>query len=141
MRKRTSILPVLVAGLALTACGPTAWNQHAEYLPAPNRTEESLQDASIQEYVAELPPSSALEPDSATLRSRVNSAPSKSGSEWSRLTLVATEVTPRRDFLLNHRSKTLRMTVSRNSAVESEQVHYFQRQKSDWYHWIQGKTE
>lgn len=137
MRSLITFLPALLAAYTLTSCGPAAWNQNAEYLPAPLRTAESLESATIQDYVADLPPAKALEPDTQTLRSKVNAAPVERTKDRSRLTLMSSQGAPERKFLLNHRSKTLRMTVSKPNSTDSPEVHVFQRQSSDWYHWIE----
>ena len=132
---------VVAAGCLLSGCGPAQWNHYAEYLPAPTWSGEQLEQASIREFIADLPPGHALEPDTATLRSKVDAAPVERRGDTSWLTLASTNAVPERAFHLNHRTKTLGMVVKTPAASDAAPVHFFQRTKSDWYHWIDDKEQ
>jgi hypothetical protein len=133
-------LPPLLATCLLASCGPAAWNQQAEYLSASTKTEGELKAATIQDYIADLPPSKVLEPDTASLKSKVASAPVEDTKGVSHLTLAAAGEVPERRFFLNKETKTLRMTVSSPISGASPAVHVFQRQESDWYYWIEAEN-
>jgi hypothetical protein len=123
------------------ACGPASWNKQAEYLPAPTKEKTALESASIQEYIADIPPAKIFEKDADAVNSRLKSASVESDSERSRVTFASTKSAPERVFVLHRRAKLLKMSVNSKNAEGPAKVHMFQRQKSNWYHWIEETNQ
>ena len=136
MKKQLITVVIGVGISALTSCGPQQWNNSAEYLSAPSKSQADLGSASIGDYILDLPPSKVHAKDEATLQRQVAASTPKIDGEWSSLRLEGSQSAPRRDFLLSHRTKTLRMTVAADGNSPRE-VHQFRREASDWYHWIE----
>jgi hypothetical protein len=138
MKAKPFKLPTILLAFASASCAPQKWNDYAEFLPASSKSNEELAEASIQEYIAEIPPAKVFARNQEALETSIASAPTRTGPESIFLTLKATEFAPERRFYLNKSSNDLRMEVVRPDSDKKNQIHHFQRQSSDWYYWMQS---